>query len=216
MKDYSKDSIKIYVSDNSDWSSKDLLNEKFKDFFFVKQIHSWNIYFVENEEDLKNSRIVEYDWIITNLSNIKIGVQLADCNWIAIYWKEYIGIFHAGWGWLYNKIIENWIKLLKEKWEDINKLRVFVWPSIRNCCYEVWNEFLDYFDKKYFHENIFWKLNFDMISVIRDILDEAWINNENIEINNICTKCTKGYFSYRNWNLTERFVVWIEKIKNKK
>lgn len=209
MRFFADGSINIFSSDKSDWNSRDLSNRNFKDFFFVKQIHSWDIYLLDDKISISKPRFIEADWIITNLTNVKIWVELADCNGIVIYWKKYIGVFHAWWKWLYYKIIDNWVKILLEKWELISDLKFYVWPSIRKCCYEVWDEFLINFDKKYFHKNFNGKLNFDMIWVIRDIFDKYWINNKNITIDKKCTKCWSNCYSYRNWNINERQIVWI-------
>lgn len=204
--------IKLYISDKSDWDSMDTLNSNFKNFFFVKQIHSWNIFELNNKTDFDLSRNIEYDWIITKLLSTKIWVRLADCNWIVIYWVDYICVLHWWWKWIYNKILENWINLLLKKWEKIENLNIYIWPSIRSCCYEVWDEFYDYFDKKYFNKNQNWRQNLDLVSIIKDKLIDFWINQDRIQIDNMCTKCSNLYYSYRNWDNKERFVVWVEKI----
>ncbi len=99
---------------------------------------------------------------------------------------------------------------MKQLWENIKDIKIYIWPSIRKCCYEVWEEFKQYFDEKYLnHKNN--KIYLDMISFIKDELNRLLIINENISIDTTCTKCSDNFFSYRWWDEKERFVLWIKK-----
>ena len=125
-------------------------------------------------------------------------------------WKDWYSVIHAGRRWLKNDIITKAIRMLQEHGENPLWIKVYIWPSIRQCCYQVGEEFLEYFDKKYFTRRD-GKIYLDMIAVARDTLVDAWVLLENIEINECCTSCSWNFFSYRHKNNNQRFVVAVEK-----
>jgi len=200
----------LNISEKSDWDS--IL---FRDniwLFYNNQVH-WNkIILIEKInnyifENWKNKA----DGIVTNIKNKKIWVFLADCNGIVVMWKDYFGIVHSGRKWLFAWILWDVIKTITDKWEKIKHLKIFIWPSIRSCCYEVWDEFLNYFDKKYLL-TFDSKFKLDMIWFILDYLLWIWILISNIEISQICTYCNDWFFSFRKWDLKNRFLISVEKI----
>lgn len=210
MLHFPRNNVNVHISERSDGNSRDLDNPLFKNFFFVKQVHGNDIYVLEDRKDLILSRGVEADGIITNLPDIKIAVELADCNGLAIRGEKYVATIHAGWKWLHLWIIPKVIEMLLERGEDQSSLHVFVGPSIRSCCYEVGEEFLGYFWSKHFQGSNNNKLYLDMISVIRNVLEENGIPEGNTEIMDICTMCGAGYFSHRRDGTGERFIVGTE------
>lgn len=197
-----KDNYTIYISEKKDGTAREI-----KDFIYTKQVHWDNIAIVETPTDFIWS---ENDAIISKLSNIKIGVLLADCNGIILMGKTRYGVIHAGWKWLQNNILLKGIEKLKKIGEDINDIKVFVGPSIRVCCYEVGTEFTQYFDQKYLIPTGE-KYHLDMIRYIQDSLDQANIPRENREIYLTCTHCSDQFFSYRKGNNNQRIVVGVEK-----
>lgn len=197
-----KNEYLIYISEKQDGTGRAM-----KDFTYTNQIQGDNIYILKHKEDTIPPG---NDGIITQITNTKIGVLIADCNGIAIMGKQRFGIIHAGRRWLQKGIIQKATKMLHELWEDIFSLQIYIWPSIRQCCYEVGEEFLTYFDAKYFTRKNE-RLYFDMIARIRDILSELEIPEANIDINTACTSCSGKFFSYRKQNNNQRMVVWIEK-----
>ncbi len=172
-------------------------------FLKCEQTHSSTIYLRESWEFINQKS----DWIITNITNKSIAVRVADCNAIILMWKNYFGIVHAWRKWLKSWIIQNAIDILKGKWEK--NIEIYIWPSIRKCCYEVWNEFKDFFDNKYLISKDE-KLYLDMISVIQDISNKNWIKQINIHPD--CTFCSNKYFSYRKGDKNSRMIISIEKI----
>ena len=210
MLHFLRNNVNVHLSERSDGNSRDPNNPIFKNFFFVKQVHGNDIYVLENQKGLILSRKIEADGIITDLPNIKIAIELADCNGLSIRGKKYVAAIHAGWKWLYLGIIPKIIKILLERGENPSSLHVFVGPSIRSCCYEVGEEFLGYFWSEHFQRNTNDKLHLDMISIMRNVLEENGIPEGNIEIMDICTMCGVGYFSHRREGNGERFIVGTE------
>ena len=197
-----KNNYTIYISEKEDGTARDI-----KWFTYTNQVHGDNIAIFDEDQEFISS---ENDAIISKRIGVKIWVLLADCNGIVIMGKIRYGIVHAGWKWLKNGILSKTLHVLNELWEDTSNLQIYVWPSIRKCCYEVGDEFIGYFDKKYFDRRD-WKLYFDMIAMIRDIAWNEWIWQKNIEINEYCTACSWRFFSYRRNNENKRITVAIKK-----
>lgn len=199
---------KIYVSEKNDWNAK---NKEwvFKKFYTFKEQPAWDKFIVfENLFD--ETKIDLWDAMILNIANIKVAVRLADCNWIVILWKKYFAIVHAWWRWVKNRILFKVLNEIITMWEEKEYLQFYIWPSIRSCCFEVWDEFKEYFPEKYF-ENKNEKLFVNLVHILNDELKDFWIKSPQIILNDYCTKCSDIYFSHRNWN-KERFIVWVEKI----
>ena len=171
-----------------------------------KQIHSNTLY-----EYQEPRTTLEWDGIFSNKEDIQISVWVSDCNAVIIMGKQRYGILHAGRRGLRDGIIQAMINKLQEKGES--DFTVFVWPSIRACCYEVGEEFTSYFDQKYLTKQKNGKYNLDMISVIQDIFKSY--NISDITIHQTCTKCSDNFFSYRNWDGINNIVI-VEKNKNPK
>ncbi len=189
---------KIYINEKTD-----SFDQYPNDFFKCQQIHSANIYLRETWDFVNQ----QADWIVSNILNTKIAVRVADCNAIILMWKKYFGIIHAWWRWLKDNILQNSINLMKKKWEE--NISIYIWPSIRQCCYEVGSEFKDFFDNKYLISTK-GRLYLDMISIIKDISQKNWISS--ITIHPDCTYCSNKYFSYRKWDKDKRMIISLEKI----
>lgn len=209
MLTYTNWNYKIFVSEKTDWSfTWENRLPVFQDFVVGKQLHWIDISVVENINQEIN---LEVDGFISNLIGQKFAVKLADCNWVVVMWKNYFGVVHAGWKWVWGGIVQNAINKLIELWENSEELNVFVWPSIRSCCYKVWDDFDQKFDSKYLKTKEDW-LYLDMASNIIDICTDFGIKQTNISILDTCTNCSNQFFSYRSGDIESRFIVWVEKI----
>ena len=197
-----KNDYTIYISEKEDTTARGIPG-----FVYARQTHGDSLYILDQRLE---SIASEHDWIISKIWNIKVWVLLADCNGIVIMWKTWYSVVHAWRKWLQNNIVTKALHALKNNGENMHSCKVYIGPSIRQCCYEVGEEFLGYFDKKYFMDRD-WRLYFDMIAVLKDTLCNAWILLENIEINQYCTSCSWKFFSYRNNNNNQRFIVAVEK-----
>lgn len=162
----------LYISEKKDNTAREIAW-----FVYTKQVHGNTIYTLEENLEFISS---ENDGIISKISNTKIWVLLADCNGIVLMGKERYGVIHAGRRWLKNDIITKAVNMLEEHNEIPSWLNIYIGPSIRQCCYEIGEEFLEYFDKKYLTRRE-GKLYFDMITVVKDTLENAWVAPKNIE-----------------------------------
>lgn len=191
------DNYKIYINEKTD--ADNLISS---DFFKCEQVHSSNIYLRKTWDFIPS----QADWIITNILHKKLAVRVTDCNAIILMWKDYFWIIHAWRKWLESDILDKAIKILKDNWET--DIEIYVWPSIRECCYVVWNEFKDIFDNKYLISRAE-MLYLDMISIIKDMANKNWIKK--ITIHPDCTCCSNNYFSYRRWDKNTRMLILVEK-----
>jgi YfiH family protein len=145
------------------------------------------------------------DALITQEKNIVLGIFIADCLPIFFYdsKKEIIGLAHAGWRGLYKGIVQNVIKKFKNLGSQTKNILVFIGPSIGPCHYNVGEEIIQAFKKKYrFLERSFYKrlgrtFYLDLWKIAKLILLNEGLKNKNIEISKICTYCHKNLFSHR-------------------
>lgn len=197
----------LSISESTDGCASLFCNEQW--FLTNHQVHGSRIIKITDPKKCISWE-KKADGIISNLPRQKIGVRVADCNAIIFMWKEWFSVIHAWWRWLYKKIVQKAITALVKEWEEMNTMKVYIWPSIRVCCYEVGEEVKKHFKKKYCIKKE-GKIYLDMLAYILDVLIERWINKNNIDIDNHCTKCSKGFFSYRAGNNQQRIIVGVER-----
>ena len=83
------------------------LNYKFRKIVKGNQTHTNNVEVV-TEENI-NDEFKDTDGLITNLKNVALITNLADCQGILLYDKEkqVIGNIHSGWKGTLNRIVKN-------------------------------------------------------------------------------------------------------------
>ena len=162
---------------------------------FMNQVHGSNVQIV----DLDSANLIDNcDALITAQKNLPLLVMVADCIPILIYdlKKEIIAVVHAGRNSTFSNISAKTILKMQEKFDSkVEDLYVYLGPSIQKCCYEVSKELEDIvinsFGKE-FSQNRY----IDLQKINEKQLNDIGVYN--IEISNICTKCSsKPYFSYR-------------------
>lgn len=183
----------------------------------VKQVHKTDILVIDSLHKLSiETGSMEYDGLITHLSNVLLTTYHADC--VPIYFvdrkNKIIGIAHGGWkgtfGNISAKMIDAMMRFYNSKKEDI---LVAIGPSIGPCCYEVGKDVSELFIDRYrdFNDIItnrdgkiyldLWKVNFLQ-------LKEKGIPKENIILSNICTSCNVGkLYSYRKEKGTDKRMI---------
>ena len=133
----------IHITEKSDFDWKNECYPWVQPFFCCKQVHSKLVH--EWNPDWKNE--TEGDGLYSNQKGIWLKVGVSDCNAVAVMGKERFGIVHAGRKGLQLGIIENLIEKLQAKGES--DFKVFLWPAIRKCCYEVGAEFSERCEAQY-------------------------------------------------------------------
>ncbi len=108
-----------------------------------------------------------------------------------------IGLIHAGWRSSQEKIAAKTIQLMQEKFNTQAKdLYVGFGSSIRNCCYEVGEDFKQLFSAELSQRNGRYYL--DLVAINKKELLGLGIKDTHIFDSGICTSClNEVFFSYR-------------------
>lgn len=192
---------------------KKILNTTDNDIFFMDQIHSNNIFVLDEQTKniLQKENITEIkktDALITNIKNTAICSMGADCPQIALYEpkEEVIAVIHAGWKGLINNIIE---KTITEMCLSFNcqKENILTASSAFICekCFVVKEDTAAFFKEKFAKNKKIIKhseqININLKEAIKTILLQNNISEKNINFLDMCTACNKDiFFSYRKEN----------------
>jgi len=170
---------------------------------YMDQIHSNIVNKISCESNPQTC-----DALVTNKLNTPLMVMVADCIPILFYdcVKKVIAVAHAGRVGTFEKITINTIEKMEIEYKTNPKdIEVILGPSIQKCCYEV-NIEIAQFVKENFGEEFVKNRNIDLQGINKKQLLELGIQEENISISSICTKCSnEPYFSYRNNKTCGRF-----------
>ncbi len=178
----------------------------------LDQRHQDNILLLK-EPFLSLPKGLEFDAMITNASNLILGILTADCIPILIVdqKKRVIAAIHAG---RQGTALQITKKVLKRMGLEFGCLKsdllIGVGPSIGPCCYEI--------DEKSFHSgwrpfSILkgggkWKVNLAQINL--DQIKDEGIQDGQIFWVNLCTHCHSDlFFSYRKEGQTGRQLSFI-------
>lgn len=176
---------------------------------YMDQVHGCDVKIVNDTIDLYKS----CDALITNKKNTPLMVMSADCIGILFYdnAKSIIAVAHAGRSGTFLNIASKVINSMIQEYNSNPKdIKVILGPSIQKCCYEVSMEMVDIvvqnFGEEFVHER-----NIDLQGINKKQLLDMGLDEKNIGISEICTKCNgKDYFSYRNDKSCGRFAGIIE------
>ncbi len=195
-------------------------------FTFANQCHSSNVAIVdENGRGRgaleKDTALVNTDGMVTNVKNICLSVQVADCVPVLLYdpVHQVIASLHAGWRGTVRKIAQEAIsKMVQNYGSKAEDIIAGLGPSNGPCCYEIGEDVYrearialgsvkDIIKPtqqpgKYILDQ--WEAN------IRQLKD-AGVKEENIELAGICSQCQsdKFYSSRADEGVTGRFMAGI-------
>ncbi len=170
--------------------------------FFINQIHSNKVFFLENKKQLSSK--LDVDGVVTNLKNIGLSVLTADCAPIFFLdlSSDIIAACHAGWRGALNGIIENTIDKMIEIGSLRKNIHAIIGPTIQQHSYEIGNDLAiqikctkEYKLKKKILIEKSKKIYFNLPLFIKHKLNLNEINN--IVDFEIDTYLNKNFFSYR-------------------
>jgi len=118
-------------------------------------------------------------------------IKTADCLPIVIEADQATAFIHAGWRGLHQGTLK------QTSIQSLTNKKVFIGPHIRSCCFEVGEEFLDYFKQGL--KRVETKLYLDLEHTVKEDLADAQITSSEI-----CTCCHKEFNSYRRNKTTQR------------
>lgn len=179
------------------------------------QIHSTDLH-CTTEIDRGKGIVIEndignVDGFVTNVPNIVLTTFHADCTPLFFLdkVKKVIGVSHAGWRGTVDKMAEKTIHKMKEVYGcRPSDIIAGIGPAIGSCCFEVDEPVVEEFRSKLDFANQYiyadiedqkkGKYKIDLKKVNAEIMIRSGIKPENIEIEEICTKChSELFFSHR-------------------
>lgn len=166
------------------------------------QTHTNNVICVTEKErgtGIDKPSFSDVDGLITNKSGVALVTQYADCTPLLFCdpVKKVIATSHAGWRGTVKLIGKVTVEKMYREFGCLpDDIIVGIGPCIGKCCYEVddpvYNEFvkipflqLD----KIFTSKTDGKYMLDLVEANRQILINAGINPQNIDLSDICTCC---------------------------
>lgn len=183
-----------------------------KALIFLNQVHGDKIKLITKDElshilpPAKNSFTA--DAIITDIKNIFLVIQVADCQAVMLYDKKrkVIANIHSGWRGSVLNIIGKTVDMMVSKFGcQAENILAGISPSLGPCCAEFIN-FRCEIPKHLWKYKIKNTNYFDFWTMSRDQLMEKGILKYNIQNMEICTKCNSHvFYSYRGKKTTGRF-----------
>ncbi|MFH1783678.1 MAG: peptidoglycan editing factor PgeF [bacterium] len=147
----------------------------------------------------KESAIGETDAGVTRDKNVPFGILTADCVPLFFFDKEkkVVAVAHAGYKGTMKKIAIHTIEKMYKKYGcRVHNILVGIGPAIRECCYQVTDEFKDYFPEHVRERE--GKLYCNLIDENRKQLISSGILTGNILDCGFCTVCDNDkFFSFR-------------------
>jgi YfiH family protein len=141
----------------------------------------------------------EADGIIVLWDDVQsaLAIKTADCLPIVIEGERGVVVAHAGWRGLRDGILK------QSEIKNIQPQRVFIGPSIHECCFEVSEDFLNHFPRSPFFRKVENKHYFNLQAEAKRILNQNFTSLE-VQIAPVCTCCDNSLHSYRRNKTTER------------
>ena len=178
---------------------------------WMEQVHGDTVRRVENAE---LDTLPACDALATDRPGIALAVMVADCLPILMHDPVHhaVAAIHAGRnGTLKNIAVKTLQKMAEWYGTKPKDVAVRIGPGIGVCCYEVGEEIAAIVRKS--HGGIYVNgRSLDLKALNRDLLMQAGVDPEKIELSPVCTSCSRDHFSYRREGRTGRFagVVWME------
>ena len=180
----------------------------------LKQVHGREVVTIDGSTKPVDG--LKGDGIITDRSDLAIGILTADCLPLLVLEPEarVVAAIHAGWRGLVAGVIEEGIDTMEERF-SIKRERVMVaiGPSIKGCCYTVGQDVAgilkDRFAKTPHVRMEGDGIHVELASLAVVALKGAGIREGNIEVVGPCTSCDKRLFSYRRDGRTGRQISLI-------
>lgn len=180
------------------------LGINYNDLVCAKQVHGSQIKYAKEEDRGRgalgyDSSVSDIDAFITDKKNLPLAIFTADCLPVFLYEPatSAIGLIHAGWRSSKKGIAVTTIELMK-KYFNSRADNLYVWfgPAIRECCYEVGEEFNNLRPYGIAERNSRWYL--DLVGINKKQVLDLGVKEINIFDPKICTSCqNEEFFSYR-------------------
>jgi YfiH family protein len=147
------------------------------------------------------------DGLMTCSAGLVLFIKTADCLPLLLYSpdKKAVAAVHMGWRSAVSGILGNLPK-------DLAGWLVFAGVGMRQCCYQVTEEFLEHKDVRSSLVKREEKLYFDPVSHARDVLTARGLGKNNFFDCGMCSVChPERFFSWRREKAQERTLTFIVK-----
>ena len=128
-------------------------------------------------------------------------IATADCIPLFVYdcSTQYFGLIHCGWRGIVSGVHTKALHDLINRGCSLNNLKVYIGPSIRECCYVIGAEVVECFSSQSINKSND-KIYLDLINEIKIGLLNIGILSGNIIESKICTYENNECYSYRKEN----------------
>lgn len=179
---------------------------KAKYLLTMKQVHGTGVALIRSPDELDRGWTPSADAVITDVPGLAVLVKQADCQGVILFdpKRNVIAIIHCGWrGNVAGILSQVVVRMEGELRCDPSDLVACIGPSLGPCCAEFRDPTL--FPKN-FQEFRVNDTHWDLKAVSHHQLLKAGLEEENIHISAICTRCrTDLFYSYRGEGTTGRF-----------
>ena len=181
----------------------------------VNQVHGENIVKVD-DENFKKAKTVQADAMITDASEMAIGVETADCVPILLVdpLTPAVGAVHAGWRSTVKRIVQKAVKKMQDEFgSDPSRMIAAIGPSIGPECYEVDEPVMGPVRQAF----SLWKeaasargsdkWSLDLVKLNRLELEQIGLSAKNVHSLGLCTSCRRDlFYSFRAEGRTGRML----------
>ncbi len=188
----------------------DAVGIRARDVISHPQIHSSRVmhvdtanrgegYFIKNDDGC--------DGYVTGCKDVALGVKTADCVPIILEDADaqVVGAVHAGWRGTAANIVNECVSLMISLGAKPARIHAAIGAAIHQCCYEVGDDFfssvasfMGELTAKRFIKSVEGRLHADIVGMNEQLLLDAGLSVENIDVCEMCTCChPELFFSHR-------------------
>jgi len=204
------------IKSPSDWDALALLFGVGPDrVVTVNQVHGDSVVVV-NDDNYRTMRTLDADAMITNIKNLAVGVETADCVPVLLIDQvtPAVAAVHAGWRSTVKNIVRKTVSLMEEEYgSDPSRLTAAFGPAIGPECYEVDEPVMELVRRSF----SFWKevasprgngkWSLDLVKANRIELLQSGMQEKHIHSLGMCTTCRRDqFYSFRAEGRTGRML----------
>ncbi len=182
------------------------LNEE--NLYQAEQVHGNDFCWIDKNSDKKF--VPNIDALISRKNNMALIIRTADCVPIVIYddQEQVIAAIHAGWRSTWKKITEKVVKAISYGGDvKVSQLNCFIYPAICGNCYQVSKDVADYFPDSSIQKNDQFFVDLKKENALQ--IKKLGVPENRIHLNECCTRCFDGYYSFRRNRCHERNYTYI-------
>ena len=173
----------------------------------MNQVHGQDILVLKRDNLSEGDGRISADALVTDVAGLALTVRQADCQGIILFedQKKMLALVHCGWRGNVANILALTVKVMKNQYGcNPSHTIAAIGPSLGPCCAEF--QGYEALFPEAFNSFRVGLNHFDLWKISQWQLCEAGLDEKNIEVAGICTKCYyEFFFSYRAEGTTGRF-----------